>query len=251
MAIDAYLDNITSQHRDKPNYITWLSSGLNIIDDMYTLVKSMDDAFDIDNAIGVQLDTLGVIIGRERALTFQPLNGFNPVLTDDYYRLVLKAKIAFNMWDGTIPSIYEIWNNIFGSDTDLSLQIKDNQDMSFDAYITGYADQIQQDLIQHGYIIPKPQGVRVNYIGRSKINSQQYSAMKVTVSKIETINTSWDPNEKVPFSSYCAMKVGVIKTEIIRTEQPTDIIWGASKAINPTWESIKSSNPTWEDEKTY
>lgn len=251
MAIDAYLDNITSQHRDKPNYIAWLSSGLNIIDDMYNLVKSMDDDFDIDNAIGTQLDTLGVIIGRERTLTFQPLNGFNPVLTDDYYRLVLKAKIAFNMWDGTIPSMYEIWNNIFGSDTDLSLQIKDNQDMSFNAYITGYTDQIQQDLIQHGYIVPKPQGVKVNYIGRSKIPFQPYSAMKVTVSKSETINTSWDPTEKIKLSSYCAMKVGIIKTEIIKTEQPTNVIWEAYKAVNSTWENAKVDNQTWSDEKTY
>jgi hypothetical protein len=249
MAIDSYLNNITSQHRDKPKFIAWLSAHLNIIDDIYNVLKEMDNAFDIDNAIGKQLDTLGIIIGRERTLTFQPLNGFNPVLTDDYYRLVLKAKIAFNMWDGTIPSMYEIWNNIYGSDNDLSLQIKDNQDMSFNTYITGYTDQIQQDLIQHGYIIPKPQGVRVNYIGRSKINSKQYSAMKVTVSKIETINTSWDPTEKVPFAPYMAMKVGVIKTEIIKCEQPINIIWGALKATKPTWNDVK--NRTWSDIKTY
>jgi hypothetical protein len=249
MAIDSYLNNITSQHRDKPKFIAWLSAHLNIIDDIYNVLKEMDNAFDIDNAIGKQLDTLGIIIGRERTLTFQPLNGFNPVLTDDYYRLVLKAKIAFNMWDGTIPSMYEIWNNIYGSDNDLSLQIKDNQDMSFNAYIAGYTDQIQQDLIQHGYIIPKPQGVRVNYIGRSKITEKQYSAMKVTVSKIETINTSWDPTEKVPLNSYCAMKVGVIKTETIKMEQPSNIIWGALKATNPTWPD--KSNSTWSNVKTY
>ena len=165
------------------------------------------------------------------------------------YRLVLKTKVALNIWDGTIPSMYEIWNNIFGNDNDLSLQIKDNQDMSFNAYITGYADQIQQDLIQHGYIVPKPQGVKVNYIGRSKISSHQYSAMKVTVSKIETINTNWDPTEKVKLSSYCAMKVGVIKTEIITTQQPTNVIWEALKATNPTWSD--KSNETWSDIKTY
>lgn len=249
MAIDTYLDNITSQHRDKPKFIAWLSSHLNKIDDVYNVLKSMDDSFDIDNAIGAQLDTLGVIIGRNRTLSFQPSNNFSPVLTDDMYRLVLKTKVALNIWDGTIPSMYEIWNNIFGNDNDLSLQIKDNQDMSFNAYITGYTDQIQQDLIQHGYIVPKPQGVKVNYIGRSKISSNQYSAMKVTVSKIETINTSWDPTEKVKLSSYCGMKVGVIKTEIITTQQPTNVIWEALKATNPTWSG--KMNEVWSDIKTY
>lgn len=249
MSIESYLNNITSQHRDKPKFIAWLSSHLNIIDDMYTIVKNMDNDFDIDNAIGSQLDTLGIIIGRERTLTFQPLNNFNPVLTDDYYRLVLKTKIAFNMWDGTIQSIYTIWNDIFGNDTDLSLQIKDNQDMSFDAYITGYTDQIQQDLIQHGYIIPKPQGVKVNYIGRSKIQSNQYSAMKVTVSKVETIKTNWDPTEKINSNQYLGMKIGVIKTEVIKMEQPTNVIWGALKATNPIW--LDGQNNTWADTKTY
>jgi hypothetical protein len=251
MAIDSYLNNITSQHRDKPNFIAWLTSNLNIVDDIYNVLKGMDEAFDIDNAIGKQLDTLGVIIGRERALTFQPLNGFDPVLTDNYYRLVLKAKIAFNMWDGTIPSMYEIWSNIFGDDPDLSLQIKDNQDMSFNAYITGYADQIQQDLVQHGYIIPKPQGVKVNYIGRSKIPFHPYSAMKVTVSKVETVNTNWDPAEKIHAKSYIAMKIGILKTEVIKTEQPTNVIWGAYKAVAPTWEDTKNNSPTWDDAKTY
>lgn len=249
MATDSYLNNITSQHRDKPNFIAWLSAHLIIIDDIYNVLKGMDNDFDIDNAIGKQLDTLGVIIGRERTLTFQPLNGFNPVLTDDYYRLVLKAKRAFNRWDGTIPSMYTIWDDIFGSDTDLNLQIKDNQDMSLNAYITGYTDQIQQDLIQHGYIIPKPQGVRVNYIGRSKIDSKQYSAMKVTVSKIETINTNWDPTEKIPFTSYSAMKVGVIKTEVIKCIQPVNVLWGELKVVNSTWSD--KSGSTWTEIKKY
>lgn len=249
MAIDKYLNNITSQHRDKPKFIGWLSSNLTIIDGIYNALKTMDEKFDIDNAIGNQLDVLGTIIGRERTLDFQPLNGYDPVLDDETYRVLLKAKIAMNNWDGTIPQMYTIWNDIFGLDNDLSLQLQDNQDMSFNAYVTGYVDQIQQDLIQHGYIIPKPEGVRVNYIGRSKIDSNQYSAMKVTVSKIETINTSWDPTEKIPLAPYMAMKVGVIKTEIINSAQPTSVIWGALKVTNPAW--TDKSNNTWADVKTY
>lgn len=250
MAIDSYLNNITSEHRDKPNFIAWLSAHLNIIDDIYNVLKGMDNAFDIDNAIGNQLDTLGVIIGRERTLTFQPENGFNPVLTDDYYRLVLKAKIAFNMWDGTIPSMYTIWNNIFGNDSYLSLQIKDNQDMSFDAYLTGYTDEIQQDLIQHGYIIPKPQGVRVNYIGRSKINSQPYSAIVVSTCSSETINMNVDQAEKMNCKQYAAMTVSTIKTTTINMEQPGKVIWGALKVTKPTWNDDKN-NKQWSDIKTY
>jgi hypothetical protein len=175
----------------------------------------MDNNFDLDNAIGIQLDTLGSIVGRKRTLTFQPLNGFSPVLDDETYRLALKAKTAMNNWDGTIPQIYEIWNDIFGEDADLNLQIQDNQDMSLNAYITGYVDQIQQDLIQHNYVVPKPQGVRVNYIGKSEIEFKPYLGMIVSVSHSETIAMSYEPKETINFIEYPIMIVqGLNKTSI-------------------------------------
>jgi hypothetical protein len=216
MSIDKYLDNITSEHRDKPNFIGWLSKSLNIIDHTYLTIKSIDSNFDIDYAIGAQLDVLGTIIGRNRTLTFQPLHGFTPVLSDEYYRLVLKTKIALNNWDGTIPEIYKIWDNIFGSDDDLDLQIEDNQDMSFNAYITGYVDQIQQDLIQHGYIIPKPEGVRINYVGRSKVPFNVYSAMVVSGCQTQVITMDLDQSEYIKFTEYPVMVVQQIKTETIK-----------------------------------
>lgn len=204
MAIEKYLDNITSQHRDKPKFISWLSKSLTILDHAYNATKSLDINFDIDNAIGKQLDSLGVIIGRGRVLDFQPLNGHSPVLDDDTYRLVLKTKVAINMWDGTIPHIYDIWSIIF---KDIGLQIKDNQDMSFDAYITGYVNQIRQDLIQHGYIVPKPEGVRVNYIGKSLVDFGIYSGMLVCTSHTQTIEMDYDPKERVSSEQYPYMIV--------------------------------------------
>lgn len=212
MAINNYLDNITSQHRDKPKFISWLSKSLTIVDHAYSTIKSIDINFDIDNAIGNQLDTLGTIIGRKRLLTFQPLNGHDPMMDDDTYRLVLKAKVAMNMWDGTVPQIYEIWGNIF---KDIGLQIQDNQDMSFNAYITGYVNQIRQDLIQHGYIVPKPEGVRVNYIGKSLIDFKPYSGMLVSISKNEIINMSYDPKEIIKFEQYQYMVIqGINKSTV-------------------------------------
>lgn len=219
MAIDSYLDNITSQHRDKPKFMNWLSKNLTTVDHAYMLLKSMDENFDLDNAIGVQLDTVGTVIGRERTLTFQPLNGFNPVLDDETYRLVVKAKTAMNNWDGTIPQMYKIWDDIF---EDIGLQLQDNQDMSFNAYVTGYVNQIRQDLIQHGYIVPKPEGVRVNYIGKSEIPFGTYMGMIVSTHKTETINMIFDPKETINFNvEYSRITVQQIKTETINLKGGT------------------------------
>lgn len=220
MAIDKYLDNITSQHRDKPKYIAWLSSCLNIIDHAYIMTKNMDNDFDLDNAIGKQLDILGQIIGRKRTLTFQPLNGHNPVLDDETYKLVLKAKVAMNMWDGKIESAYEIWNNIFD---DIGLQLQDNQDMSLTAYITGYVNQIRQDLIQHGYIVPKPEGVRINYIGRTPIDFKVHSAMVVYSQQISTIQMSFDPTEKINMKLHSRITVQGIQKTTIKCEGGKEI----------------------------
>ncbi|CAI3643047.1 DUF2612 domain-containing protein [Clostridium neonatale] len=220
MAIDKYLDNITSQHRDKPKFIAWLSSSLNIIDHAYIMTKNMDNDFDLDNAIGKQLDILGQIIGRKRTLTFQPLNGHNPVLDDETYKLVLKAKVAMNMWDGKIESAYEIWNNIFN---DIGLQLQDNQDMSLTAYITGYVNQIRQDLIQHGYIVPKPEGVRINYIGRTPIDFKVHSAMVVYSQQISTIQMSFDPTEKIDMKLHSRITVQGIQKTTIKCEGGKEI----------------------------
>ncbi|MDU4846127.1 DUF2612 domain-containing protein [Clostridium sp.] len=215
MAVDKYLNNTTSQHRDKPKFIAWLSSSLNIIDHAYIMTKNMDNDFDLDNAIGKQLDILGQSIGRKRTLTFQPLNGHNPVLDDETYKLVLKAKVAMNMWDGKIESAYEIWSNIFD---DIGLQLQDNQDMSLTAYITGYVNQIRQDLIQHGYIVPKPEGVRINYIGRTPIDFKAHSAMVVYSQQISTIQMSFDPIEKIDMKEYSRITVGGIQKSLIKCE---------------------------------
>ena len=220
MAIDKYLDNITSQHRDKPKFIAWLSSSLNIIDHAYIMTKNMDNDFDLDNAIGKQLDILGQIIGRKRTLTFQPLNGHNPVLDDETYKLVLKAKVPMNMWDGKIESAYEIWNNIFN---DIGLQLQDNQDMSLTAYITGYVNQIRQDLIQHGYIVPKPEGVRINYIGRTTIDFKVHSAMVVYSQQISTIQMSFDPTEKIDMKLHSRITVQGIQKTTIKCEGGKEI----------------------------
>ena len=50
-------------------------------------------------------------------------------LPDETYRLLLKAKIGANRWDGTVPGAYEVWESAF-ADTGSLILMPDNQDMS-------------------------------------------------------------------------------------------------------------------------
>lgn len=218
MTIKKYVDNITSQHRDKPKFISWLKKSLTVLDHAYYATKSVDINFDLDNAIGRQLDLLGIIIGRGRTLTFQPMHGHNPVLDDEIYRLVLKAKVSMNMWNGTIPHIYEIWDNIF---KDIGLEIEDNQDMSINAYITGYVNQIRQELIQRGLIVPKPQGVRVNYIGKSLVDLNLHKGLVVGTCSSQSIYMDYDPQNITELNQYPYMVVqACITQELIMDYEP-------------------------------
>ncbi len=211
MAIDAYLNHITSQHRDKPKFIAWLSAFLNVIDDTYNCIKGFDKNFDLDNAIGNQLDILGQIIGVNRVLNFQPTDDFDPKLDDETYRLVLKAKIGKNMWQGTLPEIYTIWNNMF---PDLKLNIIDNQDMSMTAVIEGAIGQLKELLIANGYIIPKPSGVRINYVGKSAVNFKTCSHMIVCCDTTVTIQMI-QPKHPISMKPYSHMVVSGNITNII------------------------------------
>ena len=124
------------------------------------------------------------------------------------------------MWDGKIESAYEIWNNIFD---DIGLQLQDNQDMSLTAYITGYVNQIRQDLIQHGYIVPKPEGVKIHSIGRTPIDFKVHSAMVVYSQQISTIQMSFDPTEKIDMKLHSRITVQGIQKTTIKCEGGKEI----------------------------
>lgn len=153
--ITRYLNLITSEHSDKPKFRAMMTNILDKID----IGVDIDREFDIDNAVGVQLDIIGTILGLSRVLTFQPSDGASAVLNDNDYRSLLYAKIVLNQWDGSMETLTDA---LLKLDTSLYFIIKDNQDMSLNITVVG-TDQLKKELISNGYVIPKPAGVRINY----------------------------------------------------------------------------------------
>ena len=47
---------------------------------------------------------------------------------------------------------------------DKKLSIEDLQDMSYNIVLQGDYTQLEQELIIHAYVIPKPEGVRINML---------------------------------------------------------------------------------------
>lgn len=156
--LDNYLKLITSQHRDKPKYMAMVMALLRPSDDIFALAATMDDEFDVMLATGIQEDIVGILVGANRTLDFQPDKGLSPILDNAAYRILLQAKIAQNMWKGGIMDLRDLWTTLFGE----GIIIQDNQDMTIDVVAIGNSfDQIVRNMVQKGLIVPKPQSVKL------------------------------------------------------------------------------------------
>lgn len=157
--IDSYTGLITSQHQDKPRYMETVATLLKHSDDMFNLAIYLDDEFVVDEAVGNQEDVLGVIVDANRTLNFQPDKMLSPILDNQSYRNLIKAKIAQNMWKGGIADLKEVWDSLLGK----GIIIQDNQDMTIDVVVIGFDDELTKQMILNGLIVPKPQSVGVNF----------------------------------------------------------------------------------------
>ena len=157
--IDSLKGLVTSEHGDKLNYMSFISAMLLPLKNVSDLNHTMSTYLNLDKVVGKGLDLIGQILGLSRQLPFQPVEN-SSILDDDYYRLVLKAKIAKNQWRGTKEGLYELWGNLFPENP---LLIVDNQNMTCQVVVIGLNDRLSRELILADYIVPRPAGVRYDY----------------------------------------------------------------------------------------
>ena len=157
---EAYLKLITSEYATKPNFNSFVSMFISKVSPVNDIYNSFDSIFNIQTAVGDQLDKIGEILGVSRELPISDPD-IPPVLSDDLYRQVLISRIYSNNWDGTIGGLYSIMQKVF---PDVAWQLVDSQDMSMSIVIIyPNADPALIALLVDGYILPKPSGVNVNY----------------------------------------------------------------------------------------
>lgn len=197
-----YVDLITSYHASKPLFVQHVDLSTRPLVDAASTMAGMTAAFDIDTAVGVQLDIIGEWVGRSRVVSepitgvyfsfdtdglgfeqgvwqgpYDPDSGFTK-LSDEVYRVILKAKIAINNWDGTNDSLPDILNTALAG-SGLSMQIIDNQDMTISVIVfpeTDIADVSRELLaaIRQGYLTVKAAGVLAGSIITPSTGTQMF-----------------------------------------------------------------------------
>ena len=155
----------------------------------------------LDTAVGVNLDNIGEIVGQPRTLLsvdifeffgfqgvpnaggfgdfFDPSVGAvfydannprfgNITLTDDVYRIFIKAKIAKNSTHATPEEVMEFANFIFGTS---GSTIQNEGGAAYTLLVGKTLSSFERSLLRYvqktdnynSYLLPQPLGVKVNY----------------------------------------------------------------------------------------
>jgi hypothetical protein len=193
-----YQDLITSEFNQQPLFMALVGLYTGAIADITALIESIPSAFDLNNAIGAQLDIVGQWIGQTRiigtiltlgyfgfaddpvALTMGELHNasFNSqyaglffelggtyqsnttVLADGDYLTLLQAIIARNQSDGLIDSLEAGLEAIFGS----PCAIYDTGAMVLNINVPVNVSPVTEALVRQLDILPRPAGVKIGSI---------------------------------------------------------------------------------------
>jgi hypothetical protein len=186
-ALADYFDLVPAEHNQRPNFMATVGLSVQPYVDGINIANALIGLFDLDTAVGQQLDFTGQWIGVGRNITVDAAVWFSfdiaglgfdqgrwitpfetstrtVALADDAgdpisYRTLLKARVVANRWDGTIPGAYEAWNTLFAG-TGYQVLIQDGGPravhyFSFDTAGSGF-DQAQW------WQLPLPVEPRVN-----------------------------------------------------------------------------------------
>jgi hypothetical protein len=178
---------IISQYSNS-NIIDGIITSLAAALDLTELMDSFyDDMMNPDTAIGYGLDVIGRIVDVSRTLPFSGSTtflGFNEAsswtgfgqggffsggstttnvqLSDSDYRTLIRAKMAGNISDGSIPSINNILLTLFPNRG--ICYVADGLNMSLTYTFNFALNPIEVAIIQESGVLPNPTGVIVNVV---------------------------------------------------------------------------------------
>jgi Protein of unknown function (DUF2612) len=189
--LEYYLGLIPSENNQQPKFMATVAARVQPYIDLQTMLYAMIGIF-TPNAIGDQLDKVGVWAGANRNLTTPLPNvyftwgedglgwgegtwlGPNDseagltVLPDDSFQILVKLVIAMNQWDGTVPGAYNIWDTVMGEQ--FGILIQDNQDTTMLVVFTGLIESVvTKSLIAGGYFNLRPAGVRITEFAQPSV----------------------------------------------------------------------------------
>ena len=188
-----YASLITSEHNQKPKYMALVTFLCSVMADITAACAAIPAAFDLDLAVGNQLDIIGLWVGQPRVIQSILVTGFfgfeddvealpfgeltdpskggrwyelneastgTATLGDTAYRTLLKARIIRNQSDGTTPEIEASLADIFGA----PCAITDAGTLSLAISVPVPITPEEEALVGPLDLLPRPAGVAIGSI---------------------------------------------------------------------------------------
>lgn len=155
---DQYVKLLIKQYCEQPNASAEIAAQAAGWESIRDILAEFATAFDVDTAIGAQLDIIGKTVGLRRTLRPE-------FAVDSEYRFFIKLVIARNNGSGFMittdrASIQDVVLFAF----DGLAYVIDRKDMTLHLYIQPGFDPVRLALILDLGLLPKPQGVRYSLI---------------------------------------------------------------------------------------
>lgn len=173
-------DRIYAQYRNMPKAKAWYGIVPTLGLEICTAFEQVRKSYDIDTAVGQQLDVIGriVVIGRSfetptndeiyqwgqltvqwggAGIQYQPSGGqISNEASDVIFRTLIKSKIAKNNSSSTLDDVVGALLYITGV---TSVRVIDNEDMTFSVSFGSELDATTRFVLDTFDIVPRPQGV--------------------------------------------------------------------------------------------
>ena len=192
------ISRIATQFREAVNFIAYIKALLIEANNLEQVYQDLLEKRWIDTATGWQLDVLGIIVGQSRTVIDSSLidyfgfagatnpnaNSFGTVLdanvggrfigltesslgerllTDDEYRLFIRARITKNGITPTIPEMLLFFQRFYETD-DIRIDDEFNGNMTYQVQIGKPLTQSDEAFLLNTDLVPKVAGVSVTYV---------------------------------------------------------------------------------------
>jgi hypothetical protein len=175
-----YSDLVTPFNRQE-KFLALVRLVTGAVDSNKVLVLNLVRTFDIDEAIGLALDYIGEWLNLPRFVLTTPssyfsfdsapdgldrgnwegttLLGGQTYLSDDIYRIALKAKVLVNTWDGSLTGIVKVFTTLF---PDNIVTVKDGN-LAISVTVAGSVLPELEELVLENYFDVTPMGIKCTY----------------------------------------------------------------------------------------
>lgn len=150
-----YANLLIVQYKDKPKAYETVKALAKVNVDFVNLCLQVRDFYNLDTAIGVGLDVIGIYVGIKR---YNLINATDYVyLNDTDYRILIKYKIIFNSTNNSLKSIVDLIYSYFSN----NVIVYSNGLMDLNYTLnTDYFSETIISVLRYNNYLPAPIAVR-------------------------------------------------------------------------------------------